>query len=367
MGFEFGDLQYLIPGYGQVKGAIDLSNSDMMTNNNVPTQYQDRDQIMKLINQGYAPGGITQMQAPQYGAPQLQMGDDPFRRAQLQQMSQLQGIASGQQQGAGELAAQRQYQNALAANQAGARMARGGSAPQAYLAAANQRAALGSSAAGMGQQAALQDQMNAQGMLGQVGAQGRQGDYSTANANAGYQMGTNQLNSQGQLATNQLNSQNYQQLLAQLSGMSANQLAGQQAAKMQANQNQSGLLGGLLSSGGQMAGAMMSDERVKDDITDARADIDEMLDGLQPVGWKYKNPAHGKGRWSGIIAQDMERSVAGRQIVRDEPDGKTLDTTKALSATLAASARLNERLRVLENERRTPGAAPLPVARVVKR
>jgi Chaperone of endosialidase len=311
------------------------------------TQYQDRDRILQLINQGYAPGGITQQQAPQ-----LQLGADPFRAAQLQQLGQLQGIASGQQQGAGELAAQRQYQNALAAQQAGARMARGGGAgPQAYLNAANQSAALGSSAAGMGQQAALQDQMNAQGLLGQVGAQGRQGDFSTANANAGYQMGTNQLNSQ-----------NYQQLLGQLGNMGANQLQ----AYGQAGQNK-GMLGPLLSAGGQIGGAaiMASDARLKDDITDAREDIDAMLDGLRPVGWRYKDPKHGEGRWSGIIAQDMERSAAGRQIVRDEPDGKMLDTKKALSATLAASARLNERLRALEQ--RAPDGASLPMARVVVR
>src|SRR4051812_8481556 len=86
-------------------------------------QYQDRDQILALINQGYAPGGVASNQAPQ-----LQMGNDPFRRAQLAQMQQLQGIASGQQQGAGELATQRQYANAMAAQQAQARMARGGNA-----------------------------------------------------------------------------------------------------------------------------------------------------------------------------------------------------------------------------------------------
>ena len=350
MGLSWSDLQYAIPVYGQAKAAMDLSNSNMLTNANVPTQYQDRDQILRLINQGYAPGGIAQMQAPQ-----LQMGADPFRAAQLQQLGQLQGVASGQQQGAGELAVQRQMQQAIAAQQAQARMARGPGAAQAYRNAANQTAAAGSTAAGLGQQAAMQDQMGAQGLLGQVGAQGRQGDFGVANANAGYQMGTNQLNSQ-----------NYLGLLGQLSDMSKNQLAGQQAAVMGANANQAGLLGGLISGGSQLAGASMkSDERLKDEITDARDDIDAMLDSLRPVGWKYKDPKHGAGRWSGIIAQDMERTPAGRQIVRDAPDGKELDTTKALSATLAATARLNERLRELE--RRAPDAAELPVARVVRR
>jgi len=361
------------------------------------TQYQDRDQILGLINQGYNPGGITQMQAPQMQAAQadpaaqmqaaqLQMGDDPFRRAQLQQLGQLQGIASGQQQGAGELAVQRQMGNALAAQQAQARMARGGNAALAYRNAANQSAALGSTAAGMGQQAAMTDQMNAHGALAGIGAQGRAGDFSTANANAGYQQqaglqnagfqqqtglanagfrqGANQYNAGLQQQGQQLNSGNYLQLLGQLGNMNANQLSAQGAA----GQNK-GMLGPLLSAGGQIGAAAMmaSDERLKADVTDERSKIDAMLDGLRPVGWRYKDPKFGEGRHSGIMAQDMERSEAGRQIVSDTPDGKMLDVKKAVGAALASSARLNERLRKLEDEQRAKGAADLPRARVVRR
>jgi hypothetical protein len=210
-----------------------------------PPQYQDRDQILKLISQGYGPGGLTSQQAPQ-----LQMGNDPFRAAQLQQMGQLQGIASGQQQGAGELAAQRQYQNAIAAQQGIARMARGGNAALAYRNAANQSAALGSSAAGMGQQAALQDQMNAQGMLGQVGAAGRQGDFGVANANAGYQ-----ANAQA------LNSQNYMGLLNSLSGMSGGQIGAQAAQAAASQQRNDALLGAGISAGGQILAQQMANQR----------------------------------------------------------------------------------------------------------
>lgn len=202
-------------------------------------QYQDRDRILQLINQGYAPGGIANQTAPQ-----LQMGDDPFRRAQLAQMQQLQGIASGQQMGAGELATQRQYANALAAQQAQARMARGGNAALAYRNAANQSAALGSSAAGMGQQAALQDQMNAQGLLGQVGASGRAGDYNVANANAGYQAGTNQLNSS-----------NYMNLLQSLGQMDTGQFGAQAAAQQYAQQRNDALLGAGIGAAGQYLAA----------------------------------------------------------------------------------------------------------------
>jgi hypothetical protein len=315
-------------GYGALAG------SDMMTGNNVPTQWADRNQFMGYINQGMGPGGIANQQAPQ-----LQMGSDPFRAGQLQQMGQLQGIASGQQQGAGELAAQRQIQQALAAQQAQARMARGGNAALAYRNAANQSAALGSTGAGMGQTAALQDQQAAQGMLGQVGAAGRQGDYGVANANAGYQQNTNALNSQ-----------NYLGLMNQLGGMNQGQLAAEQAKAQGANAAQSNLLGGVLGAGGEIGGAALkSDINVKTNITDARRDIDEMLDSMRrQISWDYKDTKHGEGRFSGIAAQDLERSAIGKRIVRDAPDGKELDAHKTISATLAATARLNERLRKLE-------------------
>lgn len=297
-----------------------------------PKEYQDRSQIAGLINGGYGQngqGGITNFQAPQ-----LQMGSDPFRQAQLQQMGQLQGVASGQQQGAGELAAQRQISNALANQHSIAAGARGGNAALAYRNAANQSAALGSTGAGMGQQAAMQDQQGAQGLLGQIGAQGRQGDIGVANANAGYQQGVNQLNSGNYLSLlNQLNSMNQSKYNADL-GISA-----------QTNQSNNALAGGVIAGAGA---AIASDERLKTEVTDANAEIDDMLDKLSARGWKYKDEKHGEGRWTGIMAQDLERSAAGSRIVRDEPEGKMLDIKKALSAVLASSARINERLRAVE-------------------
>lgn len=309
---------------------------DMFTNANAPTEYQDRAQISGLINQGFAPGGIANQQAQQ-----LPSGfDQQFRDAQLAQLQNLNRTASGQQMGAGELATQRQYANAIAAQQAGARMARGGNAALAYRNAANQTAALGSSAAGVGQQAAMQDQANAQSQLAGLTAAGRQADFNTANANTGYR-----AQNQGQ------NAQNYMGLLGQLGGMNANELAIKNATTLNSNATKSNLLGGLLNQGGQIAGAIASDERLKTDITDASASMDELLDALKgPKEWTYKDAKHGTGRWPGIIAQDMEKSSIGKTIVTDTPEGKMLDVNKSVSALLGAAARLNERVRKLEGK-----------------
>lgn len=381
LGDIWNKAQYAVPVYGQVKGASDLMGSNALTNKNVPTQLTDRDKISGLIDQGMGQGGITSQvapsataaqagPAPQAQAASLQLGADPFRQGQIQQVGQLQGIASGQQQGAGELAAQRQIQQALAAQQAQARMARGGNAALAYRNAANQSAALGATGAGMGQRAALQDQAQAQAALTGALGQGRGMDVNVAGQNAGFaqqaglqnaQMGqqTNLANAglqqqaglqNAQLAQQQQqqNAQNYLALLQQLYGLNATELGFAQAPVLAANQTQAGLLGGALSAGGQAAGVMMSDERLKTDVSDADREIDDMLDKLKAKAWTYKDPKHGEGRWTGIMAQAMESSEAGRRVVRDEPDGKALDVNKALSTALAATARLNERLRAVE-------------------
>lgn len=293
--------------------------------------------------------------SPQQGAINGMMGQqaaqvDPtqqaqFRQMQLQQAQQLQAVASGQQQGAGELAAQRQTQNAIAAQQAMARMARGGNAGLAYRQAASNTANVGLAGAGQAQQSAMQDQINAQQALMGSLNQGRQGDLSMGQTNA-------------QLQQNQ-----YGQNLGALTGLNGQQLQAQQNA-MQATTSQQGILGGLLNTAGQVgaaylmaptgggagaAGAQASDENLKTDIHDAGGDIDEMLDKLTAKTYRYKDESkHGAGPRAGIMAQDLLRSKAGSALVTTIPDGLAFDVGKAVSAALASTARLNQRMRELE-------------------
>lgn len=280
--------------------------------------------------------GAQNQQAPQLDPTQQAQ----FRAGQMQQMQQLQGIASGQQQGAGELAAQRQVQNALAGQQAMARMGHGQNAALSARNAARNSAGIGLAGAGMGQQAAMQDQMGAQGLLTNAMGQGRGQDLGMAGQNANL--------SQQQ---NQINNQMYQAMLQQMTGMSQAQMQAQNQA-MGASLGQPGLLGGLLSAGGTIgaAAAMHSDERLKTDVEDADADIDDMLDKLHAKNYRYKNQKHGEGPRAGIMAQDLERSRAGSRLVRELPDGKGVDVNAALSASLASVARLNKRLRKLEGK-----------------
>lgn len=290
-----------------------------------------RQQWTDQVNQGMA--GIPGRVAPAI--------DPAFRNAQLGQMTQLQGIASGQQVGAGELAVNRQVGNALAAQQAGARMARGNvNAGMAARQAARQSGAIGLSGVGMGQQAGMQDAQAAQALMAQLAASGRQGD-----------LGVGQLQ-QNQMGMNDAAMQAYLQMLNQRDqGYMTNATNRYIADK---TGQQPGYAGPALAAAGQIGAALAmptpvaSDERLKTEVSDGDNDIDEMLDALRAKRYRYKDEKHGAGSRVGIMAQDMERSRAGRDVVREMPEGKMLDINAALSAALASSARLNERLRKVE-------------------
>lgn len=292
------------------------------------TPYADSSQIHGVIS-----GGLNQVQ--NRAAPTIA---PDFRNAQLAQMGQLQGIASGQQQGAGELAVQRQAQQAMASQQAMAHMARGGNAGMAMLGAQRQGAGIGANAAGQGQMAAMQDQQGAQGLLAGLANSGRAGDLGVA----GMQQQQTGQNDQATMG-----------YLQQLTGMDQGQIAAQIAA-MQANNAKSGWIGGLMQTGAQVAAGLAthhSDERLKTNIRDGRAEVDEALSHLVAKSYSYKDQKHGEGQRVGIMAQDLERSRIGRDIVYDAPDGKALDVNRALSLSLAANARLHERVSELERRK----------------
>jgi hypothetical protein len=283
-------------------------------------------------HQQQALGAITPGMQTNYNPQQFAPGGQ-IRQSQLGQIGQLQGIANGTQQGAGELAAQRQTQNAMAQQQAMARMQRGGNAALGYRQAANNGAAIGLAGAGMAQQAGMQDQMAAQGMLTNAMGQARGQDLNALDQ---------QLRAMG------MQDQTRLAYLSQLTGMDAMQLQ----AYNQANaQSAPGHIGPLIAAGGQVGAALaMSDERVKEQIEDASNEVDDALEALLPKAYVYKDAKHGKGRRVGIMAQDLERSRAGSHVVTEVADGKAIDLSKATSLALASVSRLHHRLRKLEGK-----------------
>lgn len=260
----------------------------------LPNYQQHNEQLQTLLNgqNPFASGGwdtlIGQLQQRANGAPGTSMAEQQYRQAQGDSSAQLSG------------------------------MAHGGNSPAAF------------------RQAAIE-----QGRIGQGLSQGL-ATQGLAERNSAQQ----QL--QGAMGTrDQLNQNAYLNILAQQLGLSKDQMAalianGQQQTNGLASQNQgmAGMMGGIA--------AMASDRDLKTAIQPAGAQLDEMLDALEPYTYAYRDTKHGDGVRAGIMAQDLERSELGRDIVLDTVDGKMLDGQRALSAALAALARLNQRIRVLE-------------------
>jgi Chaperone of endosialidase len=335
-----------------------------------------------------APTAQRTMVAPVATGRAAQLADNPqnqFRMRELALANRLTGIATGQQQGAGEIAVQRQGNRALAQQQAFARMGRGADAAGAARAAARNAGEIGLNVAGQAQQAAIGDQAAANAQLGSVLGQGRGADIAIAGQNAQLTQGMNLANldaqnqrvfqqagldqarsladMQSKLATMGMNDQAQLAYLSQLFGVSATEMQGRlQQEGLKIGNYDPGwgreLMGQIFTTGGNIATglatkppAAASDRELKKDTRRVSRQIDQMLDRLKAHSYRYKDEgAHGDGRRAGVMAQDLEGSEAGRRIVREKEDGKYIDVNAGISAALAAVARLNERVREVEKK-----------------
>lgn len=249
------------------------------------SKFSDRDYIMQQIQNGL--GSYANRQAPQAGRTMVgqvaqgtgstidQSRYNDWRNQQMALAQQLGAVASGQQQGAGELAVQRQVQQGLAGQQAMARMARGGgNAGMALRSAAGQSAGIGLSGAGQSQQAALQDQAQARALQAGVLGQGAGQDIGVAQGNAqlqqqmnlanldaqnqrvfqqaGLDQSTSLANMQARLQTMGMNDEQIRAYMSNLLGMNAAELQARMGQE-QAQMGQTGVLGDILSAAGSAA------------------------------------------------------------------------------------------------------------------
>ena len=98
-----------------------------------------------------------------------------------------------------------------------------------------------------------------------------------------------------------------------------------------------------------MNGLPWSDENLKEDVEPF--DASDFLDKI--TGYKYKytdRPDLPEGEHVGVMAQDLEKSVVGKDLVKDTPNGKMVDYSKAGGPIFAALADLNERLKKTEGK-----------------
>lgn len=155
---------------------------------------------------------------------------------------------------------------------------------------------------------------------------------------------------------------------AQLRGQE--QLQGQQQQMQIAQQDaatQQALVGGLMNMGGAaLSGGLSgmapkpavegggSDIRMKDNIQPAGDRTDALLASIRPEQYNYRDPAReGGGNRLGVMAQDLQR--ADPNLVDQRPDGNlAINGPAALSASLAANARLAQRLDAIEGRLAPP-------------
>lgn len=121
-----------------------------------------------------------------------------------------------------------------------------------------------------------------------------------------------------------------------------------------ASKRRSDFIGNLAGAAGAAAG---SDENMKTDIKKGSATdkIEQFLGALKSYDYKYKDKeANGRenpdGEVTSVMAQDLEKSDLGKQMVKDGPDGKEVDYGQGLAAMLAGIAELNERTKKLEKK-----------------
>lgn len=98
-------------------------------------------------------------------------------------------------------------------------------------------------------------------------------------------------------------------------------------------------------------GGLVSDENEKTGVASGDVAIAEMLDALQAKKFKYKDtskPGTAPGKRAGVMAQDLEKSMAGNALVKNTPDGKVIDSPQAIGAVLAALASLHGRMKRVE-------------------
>ena len=106
---------------------------------------------------------------------------------------------------------------------------------------------------------------------------------------------------------------------------------------------------GLSSAASAGTAAAVSDVRAKENITKADAKVEQLLDAMEPYEYDYKDSKHGGKKNLGIMAQDLEKSDVGKQIVIDGPL-KMVDMKRALMAALASNANLHKRLKAVEGK-----------------
>lgn len=285
------------------------------------------------------------------GAMQQEAPPDPYEQAQKAALDRMRQISEGGEtdaEKAQRMALQQQRQQAYAEGrqQLQGQISSGFEANKANMA----RRGIGGGGAEIAQNQALQQNVgNAMGRL--AGEQSANEAEILANQQAQAQ--------QRRMAATQAMSDIAQGKQAQdisKLGMAANMYSAMQGRKANRYMAQQQALGQAAAGG--LAGlgyGAFSDKNLKTDIKSGNASemISEFIEPLDSYSYKYKSESipgkqYGDKRFTSVMAQDLEKSRIGKNMVINTPEGKMIDYSKAVSPALAAIAELHKRVKRLE-------------------
>lgn len=185
------------------------------------------------------------------------------------------------------------------------------------------------------QQAQLRQQANLANLQSAI-QQGASNDQLMLNLmNQGFTR--DQAVAQINIASEQLKAQNYATSMGAASGLATQKSTMQQLAPA--------IVGGVATLGG--AALMASDRKLKKNIKRNEKPAKEFLNALKNYDFHYKSQRFGDKHY-GVIAQDLEKTRAGRQMVSNTPAGKVIHANPG--PILAALASIHRRQEELERK-----------------
>ena len=143
-----------------------------------------------------------------------------------------------------------------------------------------------------------------------------------------------------------------------LGAAQANLEAGLAGSKMRSEfiSNLAGSGAKAMSGGGAAAS---SDVSLKENMNQTEKSgsemVEEFLDALKSYTYNYKDSENNgkknpEGKVTSVMAQDLEKSKLGKQMVSEGPEGKMVDYAQGMAPLFAAIAELNQRTKKLEKK-----------------
>jgi hypothetical protein len=296
----------------------------------------------------YGQATTNALAAQNRGAAQMDLAAQGQIAAQQQDLaSMLRSRATGGAPSLAEMMLGRERENNIAASRSAAASMQGLTpAMRARLAQSGMEQA-NISATQQGAMLRAQEQAQAeQALAAQLGSM-RGSELGIAQANLGAQMQQRQANDAMSAQAQAVAAERARQEQAaaaeearykqQLLALQAQAQEGQLARNQQSQ-------GGMLSAAGSVLGAIFSDKTVKKNITSGEKEIGEFLDALgSAYTYRYKK-SHDDGgkRHLGVMAQDLEKSQAGKRMVVNVGGKKAI--APDAGTVLAALGAIHKRL-----------------------